>query len=135
MAIAFQIRDDVLNLLSPAKGEEEAPGLTSGGYGKERGGDIAEGKRTLMVIDLLGKCTPEERAEAIEILSLHRDQTTQDQIERVIGLIESYGSLQYADEVASRKADEALSLLEQTRPSAARDLLGEMLEFFVQRAF
>ena len=135
MAIAFQIRDDVLNLLSPAQDEEEAPGLTSGGYGKERGGDIAEGKRTLMVIDLLGKCTPEERAEVIEILSLHRDQTTQDQIEGVIGLIESYGSLQYADEVASRKAEEALSLLEQTRPSAARDLLEEMLKFFVQRAF
>ena len=135
MAVAFQIRDDVLNLLSPAKDEEEAPGLTSGGYGKERGGDIAEGKRTLMVIDLLGKCTPEEGAEVIEILSLHRDRTTQDQIEGVIGLIESYGSLQYADEVASRKAEEALSLLEQTRPSAARDLLEEMLRFFVQRAF
>lgn len=135
LAIAFQIRDDILNLRTSVQDEEEAPGLTSGGYGKERGGDIAEGKRTLLMIDLLRKCTPTERNQTLEILSLHRDQTTQQQIEQVIGLVETYESFHYADMVANQKADEALELLLQTKHSAARDRLKEMLEFFVQRVF
>jgi len=53
MAVAFQIRDDLLNLLIDARDRAVAPGATSGGYGKERGGDIREGKRTLMVIHAL----------------------------------------------------------------------------------
>ena len=135
LAIAFQIRDDILNLMSPKQGEGQAPGITSGGYGKERGGDIAEGKRTLMMIDLLRKCTPAEREDALAILGLHRDDTKPEQIERVISLVESYESLQFAEEVASRKADESQAFLEQIRPSDARDRLQEMLHFFVQRAY
>ena len=65
MAIAFQIRDDLLNLKSAEKDAEQAPGITSGAYGKERGGDIAEGKRTLIVIDLLRRCTAGERQEVL----------------------------------------------------------------------
>jgi geranylgeranyl diphosphate synthase, type II len=46
---AFQIQDDLLNLTGEfAK------------YGKELGGDIAEGKRTLMLIHLLAACTVRE---------------------------------------------------------------------------
>ena len=45
MAIAFQIRDDLLNLTAAEGDAALAPGITSGAYGKERGGDIAEGKR------------------------------------------------------------------------------------------
>ena len=44
IGLAFQIQDDVLNLI----GEEEK-------YKKEIGGDIREGKRTLIVIDALKK--------------------------------------------------------------------------------
>ena len=42
---AFQIQDDLLNLV----GEQDK-------YGKEIGGDILEGKRTLMLIHLLNHC-------------------------------------------------------------------------------
>ena len=42
LGVAFQIQDDVLNLI----GEERL-------YGKEIGGDISEGKRTLILIHLL----------------------------------------------------------------------------------
>jgi geranylgeranyl diphosphate synthase, type II len=46
---AFQIQDDLLNLTGEFAN-----------YGKELGGDIAEGKRTLMLIHLLAACTARE---------------------------------------------------------------------------
>ena len=58
-----------------------APGLTSGAYGKERGGDIAEGKRTLIIIDLLRKCAESEKAEVLSILHEERQKNTAEQIE------------------------------------------------------
>ncbi|MFZ9068529.1 MAG: polyprenyl synthetase family protein, partial [bacterium] len=45
LGIGFQIRDDLLNLEEDAGESKE--------YGKERGGDIREGKRTLITIHML----------------------------------------------------------------------------------
>jgi geranylgeranyl diphosphate synthase type II len=61
LGIAFQIQDDVLNL----SGEVEA-------YGKEIGGDLWEGKRTLMLLHMMRSASVEERAEAERILALPR---------------------------------------------------------------
>ncbi len=64
LGVAFQIRDDVLNL----RGEARA-------YGKEIGGDLWEGKRTLMLLHMMRSATPEERAEVQRILALPRPET------------------------------------------------------------
>ncbi|WP_437328827.1 polyprenyl synthetase family protein [Sorangium sp. So ce381] len=61
LGVAFQIQDDVLNLAGDV-----------GEYGKEIGGDLWEGKRTLMLLHMMRHATPEERAEAARILSLAR---------------------------------------------------------------
>ncbi|WP_309896639.1 polyprenyl synthetase family protein [Archangium sp.] len=61
LGIAFQIQDDVLNLSGDV-----------GAYGKEIGGDLWEGKRTLMLLHMMRHATSEERAEAGRILSLPR---------------------------------------------------------------
>ena len=135
MAIAFQIRDDLLNLMSTEDDAGKAPGVTSGAYGKERGGDIAEGKRTLIIIDLLRKCNDAERAEVLDILHRDREATAADEIERVIGLATDRGAIAYAEEMATRRSGEALALLEALPVTPERDLLREMLEFFVHRAF
>ncbi|HEX3470923.1 MAG TPA: polyprenyl synthetase family protein, partial [Silvibacterium sp.] len=50
LGAAFQIQDDLLNLT----GDYQA-------YGKEIGGDLLEGKRTLMLIHLLKHCSPGDR--------------------------------------------------------------------------
>ena len=49
LGAAFQIQDDLLNLT----GDERR-------YGKEIGGDLLEGKRTLMLIHLLRQAAPRE---------------------------------------------------------------------------
>ena len=135
MAIAFQIKDDLLNLTSSDQDAEQPPGVTSGAYGKERGGDIAEGKRTLIMIDLLRKCSQAEGDDVLRILNQDRNQTTSSQTERVIELAASYGSLEYAARVGETWGLEGLRYLDKVRATPSRELLREMLEFFLQRAY
>jgi geranylgeranyl diphosphate synthase type II len=61
MGTAFQIQDDALNLSA----EPHA-------YGKEIGGDLWEGKHTLILIHVLRELSLDERAEAQAILSKDR---------------------------------------------------------------
>ena len=135
MAIAFQIRDDLLNLMSTEDDAAQAPGLAAGAYGKERGGDIAEGKRTLIIIDLLRKCSGADRRRVLDILHTGREETTPEQIETVIAMAAERGSIAYAGEVAARRGEEAHRLLEELPSTEERELLREMLEFFVNRAY
>lgn len=135
MAIAFQLRDDLLNMCSSEQDAGSAPGITSGAYGKERGGDIAEGKRTLIVIDLLGKCTAAEREEVLAILHQERHRNTAAEIERVISLVEHYECDRYVERVCQQKAEESRAHLARLPANPARDMLEEMLDFLVRRTF
>ena len=65
LGAAFQIQDDVLNLLPD-----------EGGYGKERCGDLWEGKHTLILLRTLQCCTPEERGRAVGIRARPRPPTS-----------------------------------------------------------
>jgi geranylgeranyl pyrophosphate synthase len=63
MGAAFQIQDDVLNLVGdPDK------------YGKEIGGDIREGKRTMMLIHALQNCAPAEKKRMRVFLATPRER-------------------------------------------------------------
>lgn len=61
LSVAFQIQDDILNL----DGLEVA-------YGKEIGGDLWEGKRTVPLLHLMRTASFEEREEVRRILELSR---------------------------------------------------------------
>jgi len=135
MAIAFQIKDDLLNLTSSDQDAERAPSVTSGAYGKERGGDIAEGKRTLIMIDLLRKCSSAEVEEVLRILNQDRNLTTTQETERVIELAVHYSCLEFAAQVGEQWGLQGLRHLDKVRATPSRELLREMLEFFVQRAY
>lgn len=82
---AFQIQDDILNL--------DGDHLQ---YGKELGGDIWEGKRTLITISLLEDCTPEERERVVSTLGKERTDKTPDEVDEVLQLIRKYGSVDRA---------------------------------------
>ncbi len=94
---AFQIQDDLLNLV----GDEAA-------YGKERNGDIWEGKRTLMLIHLLVAATPEDRARLVPALGRSRTERTVDEVLWIRQRMEHYGSIDHAREVAHGLAGAAL---------------------------
>ena len=65
LGLAFQIQDDLLNLSDDKFA-----------YGKERDGDLWEGKRTLMLLRAIGHANENEKKRAAEILSRARPSST-----------------------------------------------------------
>lgn len=121
LGVAFQIRDDVLNLTRLAGA---APGPA---YGKEHAGDLYEGKRTLIVTHLLQQARPDEASEVRRILDKPRSEKTPAEIDWLLAAIARHGSLGYAQGVAERRARRGLALVSEalgTLPgrSAAREL-------------
>ena len=131
MAIAFQIKDDLLNLTVAEESAEQAPGVGDGGYGKERGGDIMEGKRTYIVIHALDRLKGADRETLVDILNRPRSQTDQDSVERAIALMESVDSLRAAEELSTKWLEEALAVLEALSLGPHRELLQQMAQFLV----
>jgi len=89
LGAAFQIQDDLLNL----DGDATA-------YGKEINGDIREGKRTLMLIHLLGNASSSERERLRAMLSRPRELRSDGDVSWVRERMDAYGSLEYARQVA-----------------------------------
>ncbi|MCK6590579.1 MAG: polyprenyl synthetase family protein [Polyangiaceae bacterium] len=93
LGAAFQIQDDLLNLC----GDEAR-------YGKELNGDIREGKRTLMLVHLWRHASEAERREIRDLLAGPRAGRTETDIRRIRGLMDTYGSIDYARQIAHRLA-------------------------------
>jgi geranylgeranyl diphosphate synthase, type II len=122
---AFQIRDDVLNLI----GDEH--------YGKEIYDDLLEGKRTLMVIHLLANATPKERERVTAFLASPRAQRAGEPVRWVVERMRHYGSIDYAQEVANGLAGAALhefSLLFDRLPdSRDKRFLADLVTWVLER--
>ncbi len=86
---AFQIRDDLLNLV----GDEQM-------YGKEILGDLYEGKRTLPLVHLLASATGEDLALVRDYLGRSREERTPELVRTVRELMDRYGSIQFTTEFA-----------------------------------
>lgn len=97
LGAAFQIQDDLLNLT----GERAR-------YGKELGGDLSEGKRTLILLHLLRSAQDHERIRITELLALPRIERSTTDIDWVLDLMNTYGSIDYARQVAHGLAGAAL---------------------------
>jgi geranylgeranyl diphosphate synthase type II len=86
---AFQIRDDLLNLL----GDEQI-------YGKEILGDLYEGKRTLPLVHLLAVAKGRDRELVRDYLRRSRSERSEELVQRVRALMDEYGSIAYTSEFA-----------------------------------
>jgi geranylgeranyl diphosphate synthase type II len=94
---AFQIQDDILNLTGDY-----------GKYGKEIGGDLLEGKRTLMLIHLLKHCSVNDRRRLRRFLTQPRVDRTQSDVDWVYRRMGEHGGLDYARRTARQLAGAAL---------------------------
>jgi geranylgeranyl diphosphate synthase type II len=102
IGIAFQIQDDVLNL----QGEESL-------YGKERLGDLLEGKRTVMMIHLFRTVDPITRKRLEEICHRPRLEKTQEDAEELLETMQLFGSIEYAIDLANRLAHQGVRRFEE----------------------
>jgi geranylgeranyl pyrophosphate synthase len=117
---AFQIQDDVLNVT----GNFEK-------YQKEIGGDITEGKRTLMVIHCLGSCTRAERDKVTAILDSHSSK--KEDIGYVIDCFKRHGSIDYARGKAAGIVKEAGAELSVLPASKEKKALAELCSYIISR--
>ena len=102
LGAAFQIRDDLLNLV----GDEAR-------YGKELCGDLLEGKRTLMLNHVLSASRGTERDELVAYLRRDRAQRTEADVELVMASMRRHGSLEFASEFARGIAEAAHGAFEE----------------------
>ncbi len=127
IGIGFQVRDDLLNLIE--KSENESPSAVSGGYGKERGGDIAEGKRTLITIELLERLSEQDSAKARYILNKPRETISNTDINWFIAKAEFTGALDAASKYCYEHAKFASSALKKLPENNANKLLSEIVNY------
>jgi geranylgeranyl pyrophosphate synthase len=124
LGVAFQIRDDTLNLLAE-------PVAT----GKESWGDLWEGKRTLILSLFFAAAPVDEVALARDILRQHRQDKTAAEIVRLRALVDPY--IASADQIAADFAARAAELWAGIRPAMAPsihcDLIESILAFTVAR--
>ena len=102
LGAAFQIQDDVLNLVGNHKK-----------YGKEIGGDLLEGKRTLMIVRLMEVSSSDQRLRIEEILKTPREERTEESVRWLHSEIVQNGCIDYARELAHGLAGAASHEFEQ----------------------
>ncbi|MFQ5909862.1 MAG: polyprenyl synthetase family protein [Thermoplasmata archaeon] len=83
----FQIRDDIID-------------MTMGKGRGERGSDIKEGKRSLLVVIAAGNCTDEEREELFAVLDRPRAETSDEDVQRVFEIFRRHRAAERAEEIA-----------------------------------
>lgn len=130
---AFQIRDDMLNLVSD-----------QAGYGKDLLGDIREGKRTLMLIHLLGRVSADERRSLVAFLACagghpaapHGGAPDID-AEQILELMVRYGSLEFAHQfgqgVATAAYESFYDAFADVPRSASRDFVEGLIPYMLAR--
>jgi geranylgeranyl diphosphate synthase type II len=124
LGLCFQIRDDVLDLTGDFEGQK-----------KQSLNDIYEGKRTLILLHLLRHCANDECERVEAILGKPREQKTADEVQYIRDLMDTYGSIRYAESRAEEYAHQALDLLSTIDfiQDSYRPLFREMVDFILHR--
>jgi len=119
IGMAFQIQDDYLDV---ASSEED--------LGKPVGSDIVEGKMTLLVVHALSQATPEDREKLLTILKEEGDEN----VSEAMDILEKYGSIHYAWQVAQEDVNQAKKLLDILDDSPAKESLMRVADFVLERS-
>jgi geranylgeranyl pyrophosphate synthase len=118
--VGFQIVDDLLNVTGDVRK-----------YGKEIGGDIREGKRTIMAAHLVKSASAEDRERFMKMLG--KSTISREGISVAIDLYRKYGCLNHAKSLADRYIEDGLSALHELPKSNARETIEALARFMVRR--
>ena len=119
---AFQIRDDLLNLIGDAHV-----------YGKEILGDLYEGKRTLALVHLATAAQGEDRVLVSDYLRRTRSERSEELVRTIRAMMDDYGSISFPREyaegillVAEEYFEQAFA---QARPGRDLDFLRSLVPY------
>ena len=120
---AFQLRDDVLGVYGD-------PAVT----GKPYGGDIHEGKRTVLVLTALASADPGDAAELDAMLGA--PGLTDADVDRAAALIEASGARAHVERLIEEGTDRALAALDAAEMTEeGRTALARLAEMSVRRVW
>jgi octaprenyl-diphosphate synthase len=119
LGVAFQIADDVLDLL----GEERATGKTLGT-------DLEQGKLTLPLIRLLATASPADAARVRDLLGADHAEARH----ALRPLLQAGDALDYAWDRARASVSTALAALDVLPESPAKSTLRSLAQYVVRRA-
>jgi len=114
--MGFQLQDDVIDLLTP----EEVSG-------KKQGGDLIEGKKTLIMIHAF--------ANDIVVPVFSKKDASAEEIFRSISILEGSGSIEYARSRAEEMVAQGKRALDVLPPSSATETLLELADYMIRRRY
>jgi len=120
IGVGFQIIDDVLNIV----GDE-------GKYRKEIGGDVREGKRTLITMWAQSSLGGKKRARLSSLLM--KENKGEDDVREAIALMKESGAPEKAMAFAQEMVGSSLSELGALPESEARGMLLELAKYITRR--
>ena len=120
IGIAFQIHDDILDL-DPQDSQ----------WGKRSGGDITEGKKSLLVIYALNNLDTIKKERLLSILKT--GTTDQIEIDEAVELIKSTGAFEYCTKKAEELVEDALEIIKTFPQNENSELLTELAHHFIKR--
>ncbi|AWB27414.1 polyprenyl synthetase family protein [Halococcoides cellulosivorans] len=117
---AFQIQDDLLDLTASTET-----------LGKRRGSDLAENKQTIVTVHA--------RQQGVDVTDLVPDDDIsaidEATVEEAIERLEAVGSIDYARDLAHDHVASGRDHLQALPDNEARDRLGDIAEYFVEREY
>jgi geranylgeranyl diphosphate synthase type I len=114
--MGFQLQDDVIDLITPENVS-----------GKKQGGDLIEGKKTLIVIHAIANDVP--------ISVFGRKEATAEQISQSISILQKSGSIEYARSRAEEMVDQGKKALQVLPDSDAKTTMLELADFMIRRRY
>ena len=120
LGLAFQIWDDYLDMSS-----------STTTLGKDIGNDIRNGKKTLIAVHCLSHATGKEKQLLDNIFGNHN--ASEDDVTAVYDLFREIGSIEYAQKRALHYIDQAKNSITVLKPSGAKELLYQLVDYMIQR--
>ncbi len=123
LGLCFQLMDDLIDVLSD-----------SDTLGKPSGSDVAQGKRTLMVIHALDQPPSNSKEDLLAVLG-KGDDVTSEQVAKAHKALEDLGSIDYARSRAEFYHRSAHDCLDRLPDSPAMVALRELTDYQLKRIF
>ena len=114
--MGFQLQDDVIDLVTPESVS-----------GKRQGGDLAEAKKTLIMIHAF--------ANGISVPVFGRRNASGEEIKQSIALLEKRGSIEYARSRAEEMVEKGKSALEVLPDTRAKAILLQLADYMLKRSY
>jgi len=126
LGAAFQIQDDVLNLIGSASS-----------YGKEIGGDLWEGKRTLVLSHAFSHASSADRIRLDQFFSRPGEQRLAREMQAIYDLLGRTGSIEWAGqaarELAKAAGNEIALAFAGAREGPDLDFVRSLVNYVVER--